>query len=49
MEAYYQETGRAGRDGLSSEGILLVNHGDKDRLENQFLSHLPLKIPPAIF
>ena len=41
MEAYYQETGRAGRDGLSSEGILLVNHGDKDRLENQFLSHLP--------
>ena len=41
MEAYYQETGRAGRDGLSSEGVLLVHPGDKDRIENQFLSHLP--------
>lgn len=41
MESYYQETGRAGRDGLLSEGILLVHPADKDRLENQFLSHLP--------
>mgnify|MGYP002883741903 CR=1 FL=1 len=41
MESYYQETGRAGRDGLHSEAILLVNPADKDRLENQFLSHLP--------
>lgn len=43
MESYYQETGRAGRDGLSSEGILLVHPSDKDRMKTQFLSHLPDK------
>ncbi len=41
MESYYQETGRAGRDGRPSKAILLVHPSDKDRLENQFLSHLP--------
>lgn len=41
MESYYQETGRAGRDGHPSTAILLVHPADKDRLENQFLSHLP--------
>lgn len=41
MESYYQETGRAGRDGLFSEGILLVHPADKNQLENQFLDHLP--------
>ncbi len=41
MESYYQETGRAGRDDLPSEGVLLVNPADKTRLYNQFLSHLP--------
>ncbi|MDR2258399.1 MAG: RecQ family ATP-dependent DNA helicase [Treponema sp.] len=33
VEAYLQESGRAGRDGKSSEAVLLWGPGDKQRLE----------------
>jgi ATP-dependent DNA helicase RecQ len=34
IEGYYQETGRAGRDGLSSECILFFNYADIAKIEH---------------
>ena len=45
IEEYYQEAGRAGRDGKKSFAVLLYNHGDLIRLENA----TDLNYPPFEF
>lgn len=40
-EAYYQETGRAGRDGAESRAILLYNKQDLQKLEQSVALHFP--------
>ncbi len=41
IENYYQETGRAGRDGRKSYAVLLVAPDDKMRAENRFANEYP--------
>ena len=41
LENYYQETGRAGRDGKKAKAFLLLHDGDSEELKNQFLNYLP--------
>lgn len=41
LENYFQEAGRAGRNGESARAILIINRADEMQVKNQFLSVLP--------
>lgn len=41
LEAYFQEAGRAGRDGQKAYAVLLYNETDRQRLETQYEESFP--------
>ncbi len=41
LESYFQEAGRAGRDGEYAEAVLFYNENDKIKVKKQFVDSLP--------
>ena len=41
LESYFQEAGRAGRNGQKAFAVILKNKGDEQHVKNQFLKILP--------